>query len=119
MKKDRVSSYSLNTAHRHPTDRCPGFVTDLILRCAVGDEAALGSLFDHLYPLVIAIVGGAAPLESDEARVLATFRRLWDQAPNYDPKLFGSVEWVVSQARHVVGGSLPTDVPDAPAVLTR
>jgi hypothetical protein len=118
MKKDLVSSYSQHASHRHPTDRCPGFITDLILRCAAGDKPALGSLFDLMYPLVNAIVGGAAPSDSDETRVVATFHRLWDQAPAYDPKLFGSVEWVLVQARAVCAEELPKDVPNGPATLT-
>ena len=113
-----MSSYSQHIVDRHPPDRCPGFITALILRCAAGDEAALGSLFDLLYPLVNAIVGSAAPSDSDETRVVATFHRLWDQAPTYDPKLFGPVEWIVAQARAVRAEALPKDVPDGPAILT-
>ena len=113
-----MSSYSPHIVDRHPPDRCPGFITALILRCAARDEAALGSLFDLLYPLVIAVVGGAVPSDSDETRALATFRRLWEQSPTYDPKLFGAVEWVVAHARAVLAEAIPTEVPDEPAKLT-
>ncbi|MCZ4498537.1 MAG: hypothetical protein JWQ74_1090 [Marmoricola sp.] len=112
-----MSSYSFNAANRPPAHRCPGFITDLILRCAALDTAALGTLFDLLYPVVLATVGGGAPSDSAEARVLATFHRLWDLAPTYDPKLIGSVEWVLGQARFVRAASL-TDVSVGPAVLT-
>jgi hypothetical protein len=118
MKKDIVSSNRLHAANRPSADRCPGFITELILRCAARDEAALGSLFDYLYPLVLAVVAGAAPPDSDEARVLAAFSRLWELAPTFDPKLVGSVEWVVGQARSVRDERLATEVPDGPAVLS-
>lgn len=102
-----MTSYTLHTANRHPTDRCPGFITDLLLRCAARDETALGSLLDHLYPLVSSLVGGPIPSDADKALVLAVFRRLWDQAPAYDPKYREPVEWIVAQARELRG------VPDA------
>ena len=113
-----MSSYSQHAFHRHPADRCPGFITDLILRCAARDKAALGSLFDLMYPLVNAIVRGATPADSDDALVVAAFHRLWGRAPTYDPNLFGSVEWIVAQARAVRAEALPKDVPDGPARLT-
>ncbi len=113
-----MSSYTQHASHRHPTDRCPGFITDLILRCAAGDKPALGSLFDLMYPLVNAIVGSVSPSDSDETLVVATFHRLWDQAPTYDSKLSGSVEWIVAQARAVRAETLRKDVPDEPATLT-
>ena len=37
---------------------CPGLVSALVLRCARGDRAALGTLFDLLYAPVAATVGG-------------------------------------------------------------
>ncbi len=113
-----MSSYSLHTANRHSTDRCPGFVTDLILRCAAGEEAALGSLFDHLYPMVASRFEGAAPAASSDALALATFRRLWDQAPTYDPKVQEAVEWAVSQAEAVLAEFLLAALPEHPAVLS-
>ncbi len=109
-----MSNYSQHIADRDHVDRCPGFITALILRCAARDKAALGSLFDLLYPLVLATVRGAVPSDSDETRVLVTFRRLWEQAPTYDPKLSGSVEWVIAHARAVRAEAIPTDVPNGP-----
>ena len=89
-------------ANRRPSDRCPGFITDLILRCAAGEDAALGSLFDHLYPVVLAIVRSSAPPPATDDLVLATFRRVWDRSPTFDPRLRESVEWTVSQAEAVL-----------------
>lgn len=119
--KDTVPSHRLHAAHRHPTDRCPGFITDLILRCASGEEAALGSLFDHLYPLVASTARGTLPSDSSDALVLATFRRLWELAPTYDPKVWKSIDWVLSQARAELANFLGRGAPDGPgpAMVTR
>lgn len=113
-----MSSNSPYLADHRSTDRCPGFITKLIQRCADRDEAALGSLFDHLYPLVARVVGGNAPSDLDDALVVATFRRLWDRAPTYDPKLAESVEWIVAQARSVRAEYGRIVVPHGPAALT-
>ncbi|MCW2785271.1 MAG: hypothetical protein JWP74_1788 [Marmoricola sp.] len=106
-----MSDYSLHIPSRHSTDRCPGFLTDLVLRCAAHDEAALGTLFDHLYPVVISIVRDRTPPGAADALVLATFRRLWEQAPTFDPKVRTPVEWVVAQTRAVRAEFLLADVP--------
>ena len=83
------------------TDRCPGFLTNLILRCAARDELALGALFDHLYPVVSATVSDGTPESAADPLALAAFRRLWEQAPSYDPKVQRPVAWALSEARTV------------------
>ncbi|MCX6399095.1 MAG: hypothetical protein NTX33_04080 [Propionibacteriales bacterium] len=86
---------------RLSAERCPGFITNLILRCAARDESALGSLFDHLYPVVNTIASRGTPAGAVDALTLASFRRLWEQAPSYDPKMQRPVAWVMSEARSV------------------
>ncbi|CAB4685656.1 MAG: hypothetical protein F2667_00605 [Actinobacteria bacterium] len=89
MPGDRLSA----TPHR-----CPGFVTDLVLRCADGEEEALGRLVDLFLPWVLGVVGEASSLMTDALAVEA-FGRMWREAPGFDPKLGGAVAWVLEQAR--------------------
>lgn len=113
-----MSSYRLHAANRHPTDRCPGFITDLILRCAEGDEAALGSLFDQLFPLVAGIVRDHAGAGSFDDVVVAIFGRIWHDSSAYDPKMWESVAWVVSQATSELADFTVGATPGGPVVLT-
>lgn len=75
---------------------CPGLVTALILRCARGDQAALGTLFDLLHAPVAAIVGGHGRGRDD--LVVEVFHHVWRGAPAFrrgdDP-----VAWVLDLAR--------------------
>jgi hypothetical protein len=91
-----------------PADRlrCPGFITDLVVRCARRDESALGELFDLFVTLVLSEVGdGVASLDCD-ALAVATFHRVWDESPRYDPRSQEVVAWVLDQARAVSGRPL-------------
>jgi hypothetical protein len=94
-----MSGYSLDMPTRHSPDRCPGFLTDLILRCAARDERALGTLFDHVFPLVNSIVVDHSGSNRDDGLIVAVFRRLWEQASTYDPKSSEVVEWMTSHTR--------------------
>jgi hypothetical protein len=88
------------TAHRAPTPelrRCCGLITDLILRCGQGEEAALGRLFDVFYRLVRAAVGEQGSVEATEEQVIQTFVHLWRHAPSYDPTAQPPVAWVMHQ----------------------
>lgn len=85
---------------------CPGFITELIQRCAQGDEAALGSLFDVFIPLVLAIVGGGVASPAAEAMAVETFQRVWLSSASFDPATSESVTWVLDHARAVRGTSL-------------
>jgi DNA-directed RNA polymerase specialized sigma24 family protein len=81
----------------HAPDGCAGFITDLLIRCGRGDEAALGRLFDLFYSLVTAVLrhhGGARP---SEEQVVEAFVRLWRQAPAFEPGAQPPVAWVVEQ----------------------
>ena len=77
---------------------CSGFITELLLRCGRGDEAALGRLFDLFYAPVAAAVGRAGSPETAEQLVHATFVRVWRHAPTFVPGGQGPVEWVMEQA---------------------
>lgn len=82
--------------HSWSVSSCPGFVTDLVLRCARGDRAALGVLFDLLHAPVAAAVGSPGVARDD--LVVEVFRDVWLQAPAFrrgaDP-----VAWVLDLAR--------------------
>lgn len=83
--------------------RCPGFITDLILRCAQGDEPALGALFDLFAPMVIAeITEGTHTPETDEL-VVEAFHRVWARASDYNPASRSAVRWILEQVRDVPG----------------
>jgi DNA-directed RNA polymerase specialized sigma24 family protein len=85
-------------------DACPGFITDLLVRCGRGDEAALGRLFDLFHRQVSAAMGargGSAPLDE---QVLEVFVRLWQQAPRFEAGAMGPVAWVMAL---VAGAAVP------------
>jgi hypothetical protein len=88
---------------RPRASRCPGYITDLLLRCAQGESSALVRLFDVLHPLVRAMVEDAARSTQPDDVVVEVFGRLWRQAPAYDPKTRTAVGWVVEQTRAVIG----------------
>jgi hypothetical protein len=85
------------TRTRTPSD-CPGFITELILRCGRGDEAALGPLFDLFYaPVAAAVAQPDRPGTAGEL-VHEAFVRVWRHAPTFVPGDLGPVEWVLQQA---------------------
>jgi hypothetical protein len=81
------------------SERCQGFITNLVLRCGRGDETALGELFDLTFFLVRAAVNGRAltPTGVDD-EVVEAFRRIWRRAPGYRPTERGVLAWVFDQA---------------------
>lgn len=89
-------------------DRCPGFVTGLVLRCARGDRSALAPLMDLLYaPVLARVAPHPASTVSDEV-VTRAFVRIWEQAPSYDPTTDGgAVAWLLDQASAAVGRGRP------------
>ena len=92
---------------------CPGFITDLILRCGRGDEAALGHLFDLLHAPVSVVLAQGRPEARDEM-VLDVFRRLWRHAPTFVPGEQGAVAWAMQHAAAVAQSVMVT----SPAVTT-
>lgn len=87
-------------------DPCPGIISDLVLRCARGDEAAMGRLFDVVFPLILAIVvRGAAASSTTDDQVVEAFTRIWRRATEYDPAT-PVVAWLVDQAAAVPGHRL-------------
>ncbi len=75
--------------HNVPTSEgsaCRGQLAELVISCGRGDEAALKSLFDILYPQVSRL--------GSEDDVVAAFVRLWRQAPRYDGRE-GAVDWIM------------------------
>lgn len=104
--------------------RCPGFVSNLILRCARGDRSAMGSLFDLMYPLVAdASVQRFPALPTDDV-VAAVFVQVWRYAPAYTADdrsrpiewILGLVSTVADRATSEARGPLnarPLEVPAA------
>ena len=88
-------------------DRSPGFITDLVLRCGRGDEAALDRLFDLFYGLVLAVLKQQGPAEPEEELVIEAFVHLWRRAPTYNPGDQSPVEWVINQISELADLSSP------------
>lgn len=93
-----------------PPDGCAGFVTELLLRCGRGDEAALGRLFDLFYSLVSALLRRHGHAGLDEQQVIEAFTRLWQQAPTFEPGAQNPVEWVMDQVSAMAERSVPVAV---------
>jgi len=93
-------STTTSTAPGPPvSDRCQGFITNLVLRCGQGDEAALGELFDLTFFLVASAVnrGTLSPAGVDD-QVVEAFRRIWSRSACYQPTERGVLAWVFDQA---------------------
>jgi hypothetical protein len=93
-----VSRPDRTAASARATAACPGFITELLLRCGRGDEVALGRLFDLFYAPVAATVGRPGHPETVEELVHAAFVRVWRHAPTFVPGVQEPVEWVMEQA---------------------
>lgn len=98
---------SVHPFPRNVPGRCQGHVTDLVLRCGLGDEVALGELFDLTHRLVGAIVcKGGPPSAATDDLVVAVFVQIWHEAAGYDPDdpaSPGVVAWLGEQATAVAG----------------
>lgn len=96
-----------------PTDPCPGFIADLLTRCARGEDAALGRIFDLFLPSVLGVVGNGISSQQTDTCVVETFHHVWLNAASFDPVAQDAVTWVLDQARFVCGLPSPARVPIA------
>jgi len=81
------------------SERCQGFITNLVVRCGHGDEEALGELFDLTFGVVAAAVNrGAASSAGVDDHVVEAFRRIWRRSSRYVPTERGVLAWVFDQA---------------------
>ena len=79
-----------------------GLISDLLLRCGQGDEAAFAAIWDTFYSVVRAKVAvELAPDEVDQA-VQRTFVSIWHNSPSYRPGRATAVEWII-------GNVVPSD----------
>ncbi|MDX6325449.1 MAG: hypothetical protein QOK15_1803 [Nocardioidaceae bacterium] len=83
---------------------CHGFVTDLVVRCGQGDDAALALLFDLFHPLVGSLAVAHAPDHEVTDVVLEAFTRVWQRAPTFRPDAHNAVAWVCSELSSSVAG---------------
>jgi len=67
-----------------PIEPCAGAITGLVLRCAEGNRAALGTLFDLFYAPVLATVAPQGPSETTDGQVVEVFREVWRRAPRFE-----------------------------------
>jgi hypothetical protein len=88
----------MSTSEPHVPEPCQGLITNLVLRCGRGDEAALGSLFDLTFFLVAAAVNRDRPSSTAvDDEVVEAFRRIWRRSPGYRPTERGVLAWVLDQ----------------------
>lgn len=73
---------------------------DLFRQIQARDQQAMGMLYDHLAPLVHAVLRRILDDQSDVDEVLGeTFWQVWERAASYDPER-GTVEgWILTMAR--------------------
>jgi hypothetical protein len=90
---------------------CPGFITDLVLRCAGGEADALGRLLDLFYAPVTRHLAGLVPEGQVDDVVAEVFARVWREAPDFRPGAQGgAVGWVLGLAEGVATTSGRTPV---------
>lgn len=88
----------MSTSLSDVSEPCQGLITNLVLRCGRGDEAALGSLFDLTFFLVAAAVDrGSLSATGVDDEVVEAFRRIWRRSPGYRPTERGVLAWVLDQ----------------------
>lgn len=97
----------MSKSHLGTSTHCPGFVTDLVVRCGRGDETALARLFALFYDPVSAVVRKRATGRTAEELTAQVFVRLWRHAPTYQPGYQSPVDWVMSQVPHVMRSLSP------------
>lgn len=91
--------------------RCPGFVTDLVMRCGHEDRSALVSLMHLLYAPVRARVAAALPDAVADELVGQAFLHIWRRAASYDPVSSGDVvTWLLTEAASVTHRAAPVCV---------
>lgn len=99
-----MSITTLATPEPAVADQCQGFITNLVVRCGQGDEAALGELFDLTFVLVAAAVNrGAISSSGVDDEVVEAFRRIWSRSSCYQPTERGVLAWVFDQALDLQG----------------
>jgi Sigma-70 region 2 len=110
----------VSRTHQHATTTrtsaaCPGFITELLLRCGQGDEAAFGRLFDLFHaPVAAAALRQSGRPETVEELVHEVFVRVWRHAPTFAPGAQGPVGWVMDHVQAVTQSLMVT----SPAVTT-
>jgi hypothetical protein len=97
----------VSTPHLAGSTHCPGFVTDLVVRCGRGDETALARLFALFYAPVSAAVRKRATGRAAEELTAKVFVRLWRHAPTYQPGDQSPVDWVMSHVPHIMSSLSP------------
>ena len=73
---------------------CPYSLANLVARCAAGDVAALGVLFDRIGTLVgrDVTMGGSAREHDDAVR--RVFLRIWRESGSYDARSEPALGWI-------------------------
>lgn len=79
-----------------------GLISDLLLRCGCGDQAAFVLLFDTFYPVAFATTATLVSPHGVDRSVEAAFVAIWEDAPLYRPGGVNSVSWIM---RHVIASS--------------
>jgi DNA-binding CsgD family transcriptional regulator len=81
------------------SDPCQGLITHLVLRCGLGDETALGELFDLTFFVVAATVQrGVGSSTGVDDEVVEAFRRIWHRSATYEPDRADVLAWLLNQA---------------------
>jgi hypothetical protein len=94
-----MSVAATSPSPRVAADPFSGLITQLVLRCGRGDEAALGELFDLTFFLVAALVNRpGVSLTGVDDEVVEAFWRIWRGSAGYEPNERGVLAWLLDQA---------------------
>ncbi len=73
---------------------CPYSLANLVARCAAGDVAALGVLFDRIGTLVDRDVTRAGSAREHDDAVRRVFLRIWRDSGSYDERSEPALGWI-------------------------
>ena len=96
---------------------CPYSIASLVQRCADGDVAALGSLFDRVLALVDGEVARHDPSGGHDDTVLRVFARIWREAPTFAACPEPVLAWIGQRVRDECDATAPAGRASADRLL--
>lgn len=93
--------------HRARKERAPGAfacaITVLVQRCAAGDPAAMGRLYDATAPVIYRLACAATGEQGAACRLTrAVYLQAWQTSPTYHPAELCAIAWLLHILREQI-----------------